>query len=93
MVAQEGTELGLNGWEHFVQSPFWGAVIHELREREQYIVELLKEGGDTKWSDDNMRGRINELEFVSQVPLSIMLAIKATSKKATEENNEQNEKE
>lgn len=62
-------------WEEFVLSRGWLALRKELIERDAYITECLRRG-DKKWSDDVMRARLNELEFVLTTPYSIIEELK-----------------
>lgn len=78
----EATDLSFNEWKVFVESPVWAALKNEIQARDDYIMSLLREGGDKIWSDDNMRGRLNELEYVLQIPFIVMadLQISQTTK-------------
>jgi len=71
---QELVNASLSEWQIFVKSPIWRVLSGELAERDRYITQLLK-SGDTKWSDNEMRARLSEIEFVLQTPSAIILEL------------------
>jgi hypothetical protein len=80
-------ELSETEWESFEKDNlFWRAIIGEIEERDKFIMERLRYG-DEEWSDAIMRARINELEFVKQIPKSVILDL-AIARKANEKKGE-----
>jgi hypothetical protein len=68
--------LSVGEIEDAMEGAFWSAVLYEIRERDKYIMDLLREGKDPLWSDDNMRGRMNELDYVCHIPDILIEALK-----------------
>lgn len=72
-------------WEEFITSRPWLALRKELIDRDTYITECLRKG-DKEWSDEVMRARLNELEFVVTTPYSMIEELKLIT-----ENNKKGE--
>jgi hypothetical protein len=70
----EGTSRSRNQWLDFIKSPEWGMILFELAERENYLIELFKEN-DQVWNPDTLRGKLTELDFVKQIPQSLIASI------------------
>lgn len=66
-------------WERFLNSDVWKALLFEFESREKYLIELFKES-DKEWPPDVIKGKLNELDFVRQVPNLILMAIKDSDK-------------
>lgn len=61
-------DLSLNEWKQFIESPMWGAIVAEIKARDVYIMGILRGGNDKFWTDDNMRGRLDELDYIVKIP-------------------------
>ena len=59
-------------WTEFLRSNIYLDMMEQIEERKNVIVPLLVAGSDPEWTDDNMRGRLNELEFVATMPKDIV---------------------
>jgi hypothetical protein len=88
----DGSSFAVSDWEEFKNGSLWSAVLFEISERDKYIMELLRYGDpDGKWSDHEMRARLNELEYTESIP-DVMIAdikmqmLRSTSKDEEEEN-------
>lgn len=57
-----------------MNSPIWGVLKSEIEERDAYIMQLMRIGDD-KWTDGEMRARLNELEYILQTPRAIILEL------------------
>jgi uncharacterized protein YlbG (UPF0298 family) len=86
----EGTLLSTNDWKDFCKSSIWGSILWELSDRENYLIELFKEN-DQIWNADTVRGKLTELEFVKQIPQSIIasIAIHEANLKVKAENDDE----
>lgn len=84
----EEDTLSVNEWKEFITSRPWIAVCSEIKERDNYIVQCLRTG-DSSWSDDVMRARLNELEYVLTIPEAI-IADKTLSQR-NKDNNDKGE--
>lgn len=67
-------QLGI--WEEFLRMAAWKEFDAELTARYELIVSKLIQGSDTLWTDDNMRGRLSEIEFLKTFPEAIIADIK-----------------
>jgi hypothetical protein len=68
-VQQDGSMFAISDWEEFEKSRMWSAILFELEERDKFVMELLRYGDpDQKWSDSDMRSRLNELEYMRSIP-------------------------
>jgi len=63
-------------WEDFRKSNIWADLLDEFKERDEVVSQKLRVGRDTEWTDDNMRGRLNELEYVASLVDFIILDLK-----------------
>jgi hypothetical protein len=70
----QGDTLSKTDWATFLKSPIWAALLRELKDREEYLVDLFKEN-DIIWNADTIRGKLTELEYFRQIPKSIMASI------------------
>lgn len=70
----EGDLLSKTQWEDFIKSPIWAAFLWEFQDREDYLIELFK-GNDQLWSPDVVRGKLTEIDFVKQIPQSLIASI------------------
>lgn len=55
-------------WKDFQESYFWRFFLGELNERYNLVLQKLIDGGDKFWTDDNMRGRLSELDYLRTLP-------------------------
>ncbi|MCK5603717.1 hypothetical protein KAR91_17655 [Candidatus Pacearchaeota archaeon] len=62
----------LSEWKEFMQSTVYQDIMEEINERRALIVPKLVAGNDPVWSDDCMRGRLDELEFVATIAEDIV---------------------
>lgn len=85
----------LTEWEDFRKSNIWADLLEEIVERDHLVNNNLRAGNaewtDDKgkvhrWTDDNMRGRLSELEYLSSLVDFIILDLKMV-----EESNKENE--
>jgi hypothetical protein len=65
----------LQAWEDFKKGSIWLDLLDELEERDGVVNQKLRVGDD-KWSDDNMRGRLSELEYIASLVDFIILDLK-----------------
>ena len=70
----EGECLSKIQWQDFYRGEIWRSFLFELHEREQYLVELFREG-DVLWNADVIRGKLTEIEFFKQIPQSLIASI------------------
>lgn len=73
-------------WRDFYAGRIWSALLWELKDREDYLVDLFKEN-DPVWTADIIRGKLTELEYIRQIPSSIIASI------LVKESNLKNQKE
>lgn len=55
-------------FKEFLESPVWADLKDELRARYQVVLGRLVAGDDDQWSDDNMRGRLSEIDYILGIP-------------------------
>lgn len=79
----EGTNLSKDKWVEFQKGDIWRSFLFELESRENYLIELFKEG-DKEWSPDVLRGKLTEIDFIKQIPTLIILSIIDKDKKDKE---------
>lgn len=51
------------------------AIVHEIVERDKVLMASLRYKDDV-WTDDEIRARINELEFVLTIPQAMVAELK-----------------
>jgi len=71
---REGTERSRNEWEAFVKGPIWSALLWEMKDREDYLVEQFKDK-NCQMSPEEIRGKLDELDFFRQIPKSLVASI------------------
>ena len=74
--------------QEFLDSNLWISICEELKERQAFIVAKLIQGSDQIWNDDNMRGRISELEFMETLPEAMLADILLAEKQLETQKNE-----
>jgi len=84
----EGTSVA--SWEEFQQNPCWRVIEDELKLRDAVLMGNLRYG-DELWSDDNIRARLNELEYVLTLPKAIMTDLRLSQQNQNKTNNDQGE--
>lgn len=55
--------ITLQEWKDFKGTALYAALIDELSSRYDIVLSQLIKGGDAIWTDDNMRGRLSEIEY------------------------------
>lgn len=75
VVCLEECKVGVSEWEEFEKNICWRVICGEIKARDAYITQCLRLG-DASWTDDQMRGRLNELEFVLTIPQAIMTDVR-----------------
>lgn len=83
-------DLSINEWESFKNSSFWNAVLFEIEERDKVLMDLLRYGDpDKKWTDREIRSRINELEYLKTLPEMILMDLKLSEEREEEKGEEE----
>lgn len=72
-------------WREFAKSAVYRDMINEFDERKALIIPKLVSGNDPIWTDDNMRGRLDELEFASSMTTDMISAFDLESGKENKE--------
>lgn len=80
-------EATLSDWKEFIESPVYRDMIKEIDERYQVILPKLIAGKDPVWTDDCMRGRLDELEFVASIATDMIAALELDENKDKKEGN------
>jgi hypothetical protein len=70
----EGINLSKQEWEEFQKSKIWKAILYDIQDREEYLIELFKDN-DQVWPADVIRGKLTELDFIRQIPVLIQASI------------------
>ena len=70
----EGMRATPSEWREFLGSNVYADMMNEIDKRSKLILPRLVAGKDEVWSDDNMRGRLDELAFVSSIAEDIVTA-------------------
>ena len=70
----EGMRATPSEWKEFLESNVYADMMDEIDKRSKLILPRLVAGKDKVWSDDNMRGRLDELSFVSSIVEDIVTA-------------------
>ena len=85
----EGTNLSKDKWKEFAKSDIWKAILFELDERDNYLLQLFKDS-DKEWPPDVLKGKMTELDFIRQIPALMLLSIedKETREKEIRDGNE-----
>ena len=70
-------EFSEGEWQEFaLRNDFWLAILNEINKRDSLLMSYLREGDPEKrWTDQEIRARINELEFVKRTPEFFILDI------------------
>lgn len=63
MLDETKSIITLQEWKDFKGTSIYLALIDELTSRYDIVLSQLIKGGDAVWSDDNMRGRLSEIEY------------------------------
>lgn len=70
----EGMSATPSEWKEFLGSNVYADMMDEIDKRSKLILPRLVSGKDEVWSDDNMRGRLDELAFVASIAEDIVAA-------------------
>lgn len=87
-MALEDSGISEEEWKAFEKNLCWRVVVNEIIERDKVIMQGLRYGSEV-WSDEVMRARVNELEYVLTIPQAIITDIQLS--RANKTNNEQGE--
>ncbi len=90
-MTSEGTALSLSQWQDFIKSPIWAAILWEIEDRKEVLVESFRE--NDAWSSEMIRGMLLEHEFIKQIPAALIADIairEANIREEKENNNEEN---
>lgn len=75
----------LTQWKEFQESSIYKDIIQELEERDIIVLNKLRAGNDIDWSDDNMRGRLSELDYFKTLVPAIIADLEITELAAKKE--------
>lgn len=78
--SSDGTNLSISDWTAFTLSKEWKAILFDLDERRESLIESFKEG-EEGWSADFIRGKLTEIDFFRQLPILIGSDIMALQKR------------
>lgn len=68
--------ISIRDWEDFKNTEIYDTILKELQERYDIVLSNLIKGNDSEWSDDNMRGRLSEIEYTQGLVDAIITDIK-----------------
>ena len=68
----------LSQWKEFQESSIYKDIIADLEERDMIVMNKLRTGNDTDWTDDNMRGRLSELDYFKTLIPAIIADLEIT---------------
>lgn len=76
--------ISIRDWEEFKGTEIYDVILKELQERYDIVLSNLIKGNDSEWSDDNMRGRLSEIEYTQGLVDAIItdMKIEEINKKA-----------
>ena len=74
----------LSEWKEFMESNVYKDMQEEISERYNVILPKLIAGKDEAWSDDCMRGRLDELEFAASIVQDTVCAMELEEGKEVE---------
>lgn len=72
----------LSEWKEFLDSSIYADMQEDIKERKEILTVKLIAGKDSDFTDDNMRGRISELDFISSMVKDIISLIEMGDNKA-----------
>jgi hypothetical protein len=64
VILTEITDFTKKDWEDFQQLPCYQFLLQELKERDSVVSQALRKGDPEFGSDDKLRGRLDELDFI-----------------------------
>ena len=80
-------KASLSEWKEFMKSTVYEDIQEELTERYNLILPKLIAGKDAVWSDECIRGRLDELEYAASIAQDIVSTLElAEGKKEKKEN-------
>lgn len=68
--------ISIRDWEEFKDTEIYDTILKELQERYDIVLSNLIKGNDSEWSDDNMRGRLSEIEYMQGLVDAIITDMK-----------------
>ena len=74
--------ISLEEWRLFERSLIWKAFTFDVNDRRRILTELLV-NGSPKWSDEQIRGRIHELEYFENIPAMIKMQLSQNAENST----------
>lgn len=77
--------ITLQEWKDFKCTPIYIALIDELTSRYDIVLSQLIRGGDALWSDDNMRGRLSEIEYTQGLVDAIIIDLEIVERAKEED--------
>lgn len=80
-------KASLSEWKEFMESAVYADIQEELTERYNLILPKLIAGKDVAWSDDSMRGRLDELEYAAGIAQDMVSAIELEEGKGDKKTN------
>ena len=83
----EGMRATPSEWKEFLGSNVYADMMDEIDKRSKLILPRLVSGKDPVWSDDNMRGRLDELAFVASIAEDIVAAYQMEEGASTKTNS------
>ena len=78
----DGALLSIETWKDFERSLIWKAFAFDINDRRSFLTELLV-NGSPKWSDEQIRGRIHELEYFENIPAMIKMQLSQNAENST----------
>ena len=76
----------LQEWKTFLSSNVYKDMMTEIAGRNEILTNKLIAGGDETFSDENLRGRINELDFIKSMAADVTTLMEMDdNRKHTEE--------
>lgn len=75
----------LQEWKDFKGTNIYATLIDELESRYDIVLSSLIKGGDAVWSDDNMRGRLSEIEYTQGLIDAIILDLEIAERAKEED--------
>ena len=83
----DGLHISIEEWRLFERSLIWKAFTFDVNDRRRFLTELLV-NGSPKWSDEQIRGRIHELEYFENIPAMVKFQLKQAEDNQTRDDKE-----
>lgn len=84
-MSDDMSTITLQEWRDFKGTHIYTALIAELSSRYDIVLSQLIKGGDEVWSDDNMRGRLSEIEYTQGLVDAIIFDLEIAEREKEEE--------